>query len=318
MRIGFHASHEQFTPSRLLALAVRAGRAGFAAAMCSDHFAPFSMRQGQSGFAWSWLGAALQATELSFGTVSAPGYRYHPAVLAQAMATLAELFPERCWFALGSGELINERMTGADWPPMDERRARLHRSALHIKALLRGEVVSSADEPVLRDARLYTLPQRPPDIFGAAVSPESAALVAGWADGLITVNQSPERLAEVVRAFRTNGGAGKPMFLQVHVAWAPTEAEALAQAHDQWRSNIVVGPGLWDATAPEHLDATTADVRPEDLRAAVRISADLVQHRAWLEADRALGFDAVYLHEVGTNQERFIDVFGEKVLTSFA
>src|SRR4051812_43461221 len=101
MQIGFHASHEQFSPSRLLALVARAGHAGFAAAMCSDHFAPFSMRQGQSGFAWSWLGAALQATELSFGTVSAPGYRYHPAILAQAMATLAELFPERCWFALG-------------------------------------------------------------------------------------------------------------------------------------------------------------------------------------------------------------------------
>jgi coenzyme F420-dependent glucose-6-phosphate dehydrogenase len=317
MRIGFHASHEQFTPSRLLGLAVRAERAGFAAAMCSDHFAPFSERQGQSGFAWSWLGAALQATALSFGTVSAPGYRYHPAVLAQGMATLAELFPERCWFALGSGELINERVTGAAWPPMDERRARLHRSALYIKALLRGEVVSSLQEPVLRDARLYTLPPRPPEIFGAAVSPESAALVARWADGLITVNQAPERLAEVVRAFRENGGAGKPMFLQVHVGWAPTEAEALAQAHDQWRTNVLVGPGLWDAPGPEHLDAAAAGVRPEDLRGPVRISADLARHREWLEADRALGFDTVYLHEVGSEQERFIDVFGEKVLTSF-
>jgi probable non-F420 flavinoid oxidoreductase len=316
MRIGFHASHEQFSPSELLALTVRAARAGFAAAMCSDHFAPFSARQGQSGFAWSWLGAALQATNLSFGTVSAPGYRYHPAVLAQAMATLAELFPERCWFALGSGELINERMTGLDWPSLDERRARLRRCALQIKSLLQGDVVSSGAAPVMREAKLYTLPRTPPKIFGAAVSPESAALVAGWADGLITVNQSPERLAEVVHAFRSNGGAGKPMYLQVHVAWAQTEEEAVAQAHDQWRTNVFVGPVLWDAPVPEHLDAAALHVRPEDLHGPVRISADLGRHRAWIEEDRALGFDAIYLHEVGTQQQRFIDVFGEKVLPS--
>jgi coenzyme F420-dependent glucose-6-phosphate dehydrogenase len=314
MHIGFHASHEQFSPSRLLALVARAGRAGFAAAMCSDHFAPFSMRQGHSGFAWSWLGAALQATELSFGTVSAPGYRYHPAILAQAMATLAELFPERCWFALGSGELINERMTGADWPGIAERRARLRRSALQIRALLHGEAVSDAGPPALREAKLYTLPTVPPRLFAACVSPESAALAGEWADGLVTVNQSPERLRDVVQAFRDHGGGGKPMYLQAHVSWATTDAEALASAHDQWRTNVFVGPVLWDAPSPEHLDAAALHVRPEDMHASVRISADLGRHRAWMEEDRALGFDAVYLHQVSIEQERFIDVFGNQVL----
>lgn len=314
MKIGFHASHEQFPPSRLLELVCRAENAGFEAAMCSDHFAPFSERQGQSGFAWSWLGAALQATQTTFGTVTAPGYRYHPAVVAQAAATLAEMFPERFWLALGSGENLNERITGAPWPPIDERRRRLRDCAEIIRALLRGETVST-DEPVrVREAKLYTRPAHPPRLVGAAVSPESAALVGAWADALITVNQEPEVLRRVLEAFRAHGGEGKPAYLQVHVAWAETESEALARAHEQWRANVVTGPRLWDATSPRELDAATAHVRPEELRGSVRVSADLARHVAWLEEDRERGFDAVYLHEVGTEQERFIDVFGERVL----
>src|SRR5918996_3389117 len=99
---GIHASHEQIPPADLLAAVVAAERAGFDAAMCSDHFSPWSERQGESGFAWSWLGAALQATRLSFGVVTAPGQRYHPALTAQAAATLAEMFPDRFWMALGT------------------------------------------------------------------------------------------------------------------------------------------------------------------------------------------------------------------------
>jgi alkanesulfonate monooxygenase SsuD/methylene tetrahydromethanopterin reductase-like flavin-dependent oxidoreductase (luciferase family) len=108
-RYGFHCSHEQLPPSTLLRLATLAGKAGFAAGMCSDHFHPWSDRQGQSGFPWSWLGAALQATTLSFGTVCAPGQRYHPAVIAQAAATLSEMFPDRFWLAVGVGKHSTSR-----------------------------------------------------------------------------------------------------------------------------------------------------------------------------------------------------------------
>src|SRR4051812_45468452 len=115
--IGFHCSHEQLPPSLLLRHVALAAEAGFTAAMCSDHFHPWSERQGHSGFAWSWLGAALLAApSLSFGTVCAPGQRYHPAVIAQAAATLAEMFPDRFWLALGSGEALNEAITGTGWP----------------------------------------------------------------------------------------------------------------------------------------------------------------------------------------------------------
>src|SRR5690606_31483102 len=115
--IGFHASHEQIDPGSLLKAVKLAEAAGFDAAMSSDHFAPWSERQGQSGFAWSWLGAAMQATSLPFGIVTAPGQRYHPAIVAQGAATLCQMFPDRFWMALGSGEAANEHITGDRWLP---------------------------------------------------------------------------------------------------------------------------------------------------------------------------------------------------------
>ena len=103
--IGFHNSHEQVHPADLLRAVQHAEQVGFTAAMCSDHLEPWNERQGHSGFAWSWLGAALQATRLPFGVVNAPGQRYHPAIIAQAISTLTEMYPGRFWTALGTGEL---------------------------------------------------------------------------------------------------------------------------------------------------------------------------------------------------------------------
>jgi G6PDH family F420-dependent oxidoreductase len=133
-RIGYHASHEQFPPSTLLRLVKAAEQAGFQAAKCSDHFHPWSDRQGHSGYAWSWLGAAMEATRIPFGVISAPGWRYHPAIVAQAAATLAEMYPGRFWLALGSGQALNEGITGLPWPPKAERNARLKESAEVIRA----------------------------------------------------------------------------------------------------------------------------------------------------------------------------------------
>jgi G6PDH family F420-dependent oxidoreductase len=114
--LGFHASHEQISPGRLLKDVQLAEQAGFDAARCSDHIEPWSARRGHSGFAWSWLGAALATTKLRFGVVTAPGQRYHPAIIAHASATLADMFPGRFWLAPGSGEYMNEHVTGDAWP----------------------------------------------------------------------------------------------------------------------------------------------------------------------------------------------------------
>jgi probable non-F420 flavinoid oxidoreductase len=312
--VGFHASHEQIPPSLLFAAVKAAGAAGFQGVMCSDHLAPWSERQGHSGHAWTWLGAAMQATSLPFGVVTAPGQRYHPVVTAQAISTLGELFPGRFWAALGSGEALNEHVTGEPWPSKPDRDARLLECVDVIRALLHGEEVTHHGHVQVDRARLWSLPEEIPSLFGAAVSEETARVVGGWADGLITVRQPTDVLRRVIDAFRDGGGERKPVAVQVHLSWAEDEDIALAIAHDQWRTNVF-GPDLaWDLELPAQFDEAARTVRPGDVTEAVLVSADPAQHVKWLRQLAELGVDALYLHHVGQDQDRFIDVFAEQVL----
>jgi probable non-F420 flavinoid oxidoreductase len=313
-RIGFHASHEQVSPSGLLRAITSAEAAGFDAAMCSDHLAPWGERQGHSGHAWSWLGAALQATRLSLGVVTAPGQRYHPAVIAQAIATLAEMFPGRFWAALGSGEALNEHVTGDRWPNKADRDARLLECVEVIRALLRGEEVTHDALVRVDRARVWSLPETPPALIGAAVSKETAGLVGTWADGLITVARPLDTLRPVVDAFREAGGDDKTVLLQTHIAWAEDETTAVAIAHEQWRTNVFGDALTWDLELPSQFDDAARYVRPEDVCGPVMVSADPSRHVEWLQELQELRPDAIYLHHVGAEQERFIDVFGERVL----
>jgi probable non-F420 flavinoid oxidoreductase len=314
--IGIHASHEQIPPSALLTAMCEAEAAGFQRAWSSDHFSPWSERQGESGFAWSWLGAAMQATGMPYGVVNAPGQRYHPAVVAQAAATLAEMFPGRLSVALGTGEFSNEHITGERWPGKQVRNARLRECVDVIRALFAGEVVDHRGLVTVDRAKLWTRPAEPPTLLATAVSAETAGLAGAWADGLITINQPRERLERVLGAFREHGGHGKPVAVQAHVCWAESEADALSIAHDQWRTNVFPPPLCWDLATVEEFDIAAAHVRPEDVRESVLVSSDLARHVAWIEEFIALGFDAVYLHHVGQEQRRFIDAFGEHVLPS--
>ena len=313
-----HCSHEQIPPSRLLSHVREAEAAGFQAAMSSDHVSPWSERQGESGFAWSFLGAALEATGLPFGVVNAPGQRYHPAIIAQAAATLCELFPGRLWVALGTGEASNEHITGAPWPNKAERNARLRECVDVMRALFAGEVVDHDGLVRVDRARLWTLPAEPPSLVGAAVSEETARWCGEWADGLVTINQPRETLERVVAAFREGGGEGKPVHLQVHLSWAESEDEALRIAHDQWRTNVFGPPLSWDLETVEQFDEAAAHVRPDDVREAVLVSADLGRHVGWLRDLAELGFDQIQLHHVGQDLSPFIEAFGERVLPEFA
>ncbi|MFC5944079.1 TIGR03885 family FMN-dependent LLM class oxidoreductase [Micromonospora harpali] len=310
---GFHASHEQIHPARLLEAVIHAERAGFDAAMSSDHFSPWSARQGESGFAWSWLGAALQATNLPFGVVNAPGQRYHPAIIAQAIGTLGAMYPGRFWAALGTGEASNEHITGDPWPRKDVRNARLRECVDVIRALLAGEEVSHDGLVTVDRAKLWTRPEQPPALIGAAVSVATARWCAQWADGLITVNAPTGHLREMIDAYRDAGGRG-PLHLQVHVSWAPEQAEAEAIAYDQWRSNVFAPPICWDLETAEHFDVVSADVPLAKVTSTVNVSADLGRHVGWLQEYVELGFDQIALHHVGQQQRAFIDTFGAQVL----
>lgn len=317
-KIGFHASHEQFPPSELLRNVQLAEAAGFQAAMCSDHFHPWSERQGQSGFAWSWLGAALHATTLTFGLVNAPGQRYNPAIIAQAAATLAEMFPDRLWMALGSGQALNEHITGAVWPTKAERNARLLEAVTVIRALWAGETVTHHGLFDVVDARLYTRPATPPKIIGAAITPQTAEWVGSWADGLITIVQPRETMMDVVQRFRAGGGANKPMYLQAQHSYAQTEQDARQGAHEQWGTNIFPSAVLSDLQMPRQFDLAAQFVRPDDLDRSIRISSDPQRHIAWLQEDIAIGFEHILVHNVHRDQQRFIDAFGEHVIPALA
>ncbi|KMO70938.1 putative non-F420 flavinoid oxidoreductase [Mycobacterium sp. BK558] len=311
--IGFHCSHEQIDPAQLLRDVQLAEQAGFTAGMSSDHFSPWSERQAESGFAWAFLGAALATTRLPFGVVNAPGQRYHPAIIAQAIATLAQMFPGRFWAALGSGEASNERVTGEVWPRKDVRDRRLVECVDVIRRLLRGEEVTHDGLVHVNRARLWTLPDAVPDLVGPAVTPATAARHAAWADGLITVNQPGDKPRQVLDAYREAGGRG-PARLQIHLSWAPTDDEASAIAHDQWRNNVFAPPVCWDTETVEAFDVIGEAVSPERVAESVRVSGDVRRHAEWLAQDIAQGWDELYLHFVGRHQAPFIDAFGEHVL----
>jgi alkanesulfonate monooxygenase SsuD/methylene tetrahydromethanopterin reductase-like flavin-dependent oxidoreductase (luciferase family) len=164
------------------------------------------------------------------------------------------------------------------------------------------------------DGKLYSRPATPPLLLGAAVTEATAEAVGSWADGLLTISAKPDQLRKVVEAFRRGGGEGKPLFMQVGLNWAPSEAEALQGAHEQWRTNVLGGEVNWELRSPADFDTATRFVRPEDMRESVLISSDPGQHAAWLAEFIEIGFEELQLHQVGRNQHSFIDAFGAKVL----
>jgi len=311
--ICFHASHEQFPPGRMLELSKMARDSGFQGITCSDHFNPWSSRQGQSGFALSWLGASLQATGLTHGVVTAPGWRYHPTILAQAGATLAEMFPGKFWMALGSGELLNEGVVGARWPAKPVRMQMLYESAKIIRSLWAGETVTHYGLVNVEEARLYTLPKQTPLLIGAAISPETAEWLGGWADGMITISRDKETMFKVVEAFQRGGGKDKPMMLKAEVSYAETEEKALESAWEEWKTNIFDSSLLAQLRHPSEFESAAMYVRPRDMHPHVRISPDIKRHMKWLAEDREMGFSTITVHNVNREQNRFIRDFGKEI-----
>lgn len=312
--IGYHASHEQFAPRALRNLVVQAEQVGFHAVKSSDHFHPWSERHGQSGFAWSWLGAAMQSTSMPFGIISAPGYRYHPAVLAQAAATVGEMFPRRLWLALGSGEAINESITGAAWPDKAERNAQLGECVDIIRALFAGETVTHRGRVTVVEAKLYTLPESRVPLIGAAVTPATARFVAGWADGLLTASGGDvDETRRVIAAFREVAGDSKPIYLQHGLSWAASEDEAMQEALDQWGPVAAGGEINWDLRRPSDFDRIGRMVSREDILRCVKVSSDVGRHIGWIEEVASLGPDQIYLHCVARAQARFIEAFGPHI-----
>jgi coenzyme F420-dependent glucose-6-phosphate dehydrogenase len=312
--LGYHCSHERFKPSELLKLIRLAEEVGFEAGMCSDHFHPWNEAQGQSGYTWSWLGAAMQATNFSFGMVCAPGQRYHPAIIAQAAATLAEMFPDRLWCSFGTGQFLNEHITGQGWLPKPERQARLEEAVEVIRALWAGETVAHRGYFTVEEAKLYTRPQRAPLILGAALSNETAEWVGSWADGVITAAKPRPDQEKFIEAFRRGGGVGKPMYLQALHGYASDYESALQESWQEWRTNLFGSDIQADLKTPQHFEAVAKLVRPEDMSQCARISTNMDDHIRWLKEDIELGFDHIFVHNAAADQAGFIRTFAKEAL----
>ncbi len=224
------------------------------------------------------------------------------------------MFPGRFTVALGSGEAINESITGDIWPEKKQRNERLQECYSVIKDLLNGSRVTHYGHTHTENARLYTLPQKQPLLIGAALSPETAEWMGSWTDGLITVSKPYEELKKIVTAFRENGGAGKPLYLKVQLSYASTDELALKGAYDQWRSNILPEHLLSDISDVDKFDSLSDTVSAEELRKKINISSDTDKHLEWIRQYIRLGFQYIILHNINRGQELFIKTFGEKVL----
>jgi coenzyme F420-dependent glucose-6-phosphate dehydrogenase len=316
--IGFHASHEQFSPVELLNLVQQAELCGFESVMSSDHLNPWSEQQGHSGFSWSWLGAALQATShIPFGTIAVPGgWRYHPVIVAQAAATLSQMYPARMnWIAVGSGEALNESVVSPEWPHKDERNARMKEGVDIIRALWDGKTVTQTDGyHYTKNARIWSLPPSPPKILGAALSPETASFIGNWADGMITVMQPDEKLKGIIAAFREHGGEGKQLYLQLHISWHQDEEQAKQNAFDQWRNNLIAAEHSEDLSTIDAINKAAKSFTTKDLEGKVITSSDYNLYIQLIRKYIGMGFNTVILHNTGRNQSEFIKAFGSNVL----
>lgn len=319
--IGYAASFEQFHPTDLLTWSQQAEQQGFVGVMASDHFHPWVPSQGHSAFVWSWMGALGAVTKLRFGTgVTPPGYRYHPAILAQAAATLEAMFPGRFYLGLGAGEALNEHITGEYWPEAPTRLERLSESIEIIQKLFTGKVVKHRGAHFnVESARLYTLPDAPPPIYVATSGPINAKRTGKTTDGIILVGAADDKLKMLLERFDDGAReAGKdvaslPKIIQFKVSLAATEEEAIAQAIKEWpNGGMAFAKG--DIRNPEDFESMAKLVRAEHYKNRVLTDPNLDNHVKQIQHYVDLGFNEVYVHNVGRNQAEFIEAYGKHVL----
>ncbi|MBA2248289.1 MAG: TIGR03557 family F420-dependent LLM class oxidoreductase [Chloroflexia bacterium] len=319
--IGYAASFEQFHPTDLLTWCQLAENNGFSVVTASDHFHPWVPSQGHSAFVWSWMGALGATTKMRFGTgVTPPGYRYHPAIIAQSAATLEAMFPGRFFLGLGAGEALNEHIVGGYWPEAPIRLERLVESMEIIGKLFTGKVVKHQGKHfTLESAKLYTMPETPPPVYVATSGPIMAGRTGKLADGIITVGAADEKLKMLMDRFEKGAKeAGKDpaslaRMLQVKVSYASTDQEAIDSAVRDWPNGGMNFPKA-DIRSPEDFEAMAKLVRPENFKNRVLSSADPEVHTGYIQHLIDLGFHEIHIHNVNRGQESFIKMYGEKVI----
>ena len=314
--LGYSLSTEEHAAPDLVRFAQQAEAAGFEYASISDHFHPWVDAQGNSPFVWSVLGAIANATStLELGTgVTCPTVRYHPAIVAQAAATVASLMPGRFFLGVGTGELLNEHILGRHWPAYETRAAMLEEAVEVIRALWTGETVDHHGTHFTVDnARLYSLPDELPPVIVAAAGPKAARLASRIGDGLI----NPSGDAAVVEAFAETGDTDRPRYLQVSVCWHEDEAEARRLAHRLVPS--VALPGEMGALlpTPTHYQEAVQLVTEDELAKVVICGPDPQRHIELIQKGIDAGYDHIHVYQVGPDQDGFFRFYEREILPAF-
>jgi coenzyme F420-dependent glucose-6-phosphate dehydrogenase len=315
MELGYWLSSEEYPPTDLVANARAAEEAGFSYAVISDHFHPWIDEQGQSPFVWSVLGGIAQATDrLTVGTgVTCPLIRIHPAIVAHAAATTAAMLPGRFFLGVGTGENLNEHVTGSKWPTPDERLEMLEEAIEVMRKLWQGGYQTYRGKHyTVEQARLYTLPDEPPPIVVAAAQEQAAQLAGRLGDGYMNV--APD--ADIVKIYESAGGGG-PKHGKVTGCLASSQDEAKRIAHERWPNTALGGSLAQDLALPRDFEAASKTVRPDDVAETLVLGNDADE---WVEKIREFeqaGFTHVAVHDLNRDQQAFIAFARDEIATRF-
>jgi G6PDH family F420-dependent oxidoreductase len=311
MRIGYFLSTEEYAPDQLVEQARAAERAGFEGLWISDHFHPWNNEQGNSPFVWSVIGAISQVCELHVTTaVTCPMIRTHPSIVAQAAATSAQMLGGRFTLGVGSGEALNEHILGTVWPSADVRLEMLEEAVALIRELWTGKVITTQGKHYQVDhARIYNLPENPPDIYVSGFGAKATDLAARIGDGYI--NTAPD--GELLGVFKEKSG-GKPAQAGAKVAYASSAEEGWEHAHRLWPNAGLPGELAQVLPTPEHFEQASELVTMESTRGSVVAGNDPAQHIEQIQAYEAAGYDELYVANMGPHFLEMIEFYGRDVL----
>jgi coenzyme F420-dependent glucose-6-phosphate dehydrogenase len=308
--LGFALSSEDHAPNDLVEQAVLAEQTGFSFCLISDHYHPWISKQGHSSFVWSTLGGIARATEkIRVGTgVTCPLIRIHPAIVAQAAATVACMMPGRFFLGVGTGENLNEHILGDRWPLPDERLELLEEAVEVLRLLWRGgEQTHRGKHYTVDHAQVFDLPDDDIDVYVAAAQPNAAELAGRIGDGLIST--SPDE--DVVKKF----GQDKPKLGMMHVAYDTDEKKALKRAHELWPNTALQGSLGQELATPSDFEGAAPMVSEDDMKESVPHGPDPAKYREQIEKYDQAGFTHVYIHQIGDNQKEFCEWAAQNLMT---
>ena len=310
-RIGYTLSSEEHEALDLVRNARRAEELGFDFVSVSDHYHPWVDKQGHSPFVWAVLGGIAATTErIGVATgVTAPIIRIHPAIVAQASATVATMLPGRFFFGVGSGEALNEHVTGEHWPPIDVRLEMLEEAVQVIRDLWEGDLYSHRGRYyTVENARLYSRPETPPPIIVSGGGPKAAELAGRIGDGYWGMAPDPALL----ETFQKAGGDG-PAFAQITCCWAADERAARRTAFELWPNSGLQGQLAQELALPSYIEAAAATLTEEQATEHIPCGPDPEPYVAAFRRYVDAGFDYLYFHQIGPDQDGFLDYFDREL-----